>query len=434
MPALPFKKFDEVKSGEGVWAPSIRFHGGKYYCVIPFPDEGIFVCETTDPAGEWSKPRQLIDGKGIIDPCPIWVDGKCYLAVAFAKSRAGFNSIIAVYEVDENLTKVLSDGYTVVYDGHDNNPTIEGPKFYRHGDYFYILAPAGSVKSGWQVALRSKDIYGPYESKIILMQGDTLINGPHQGALVDVGDDRWAFVHFQDMRAFGRVVHLQPAVWVNDWVLCGNVNDYNLAGTPVSGGDYPVDIRTNFSLQISDYFTSDKLSLMWQTPANLQEGWYSLSDRLKLNCVKSPQSLNLTGQIFTTKITAKKFTVKAKAAINFCNDGDEVGLCMTGESYAYICVRRENGKNFLTLVEGKDGREVTLFRKRFFGNAITFSLSASDANIYDLLYTFTCDKAVKGFTFKASAGKWTGAKIGIYARNTLTDSPSFATFKYFIMK
>ncbi|MDE7300773.1 MAG: glycoside hydrolase 43 family protein, partial [Clostridia bacterium] len=200
LPVIPFERFKKVFHGEGAWAPSLRYHDGKFYCLIPFPDEGIFVSETTDPYGEWSKLRPLLEGKGYEDPCPIWENDKCYVVFAFAKSRIGFNSKLAVFETDGALTKAADD-YKFIYDGHDNNPNIEGPKFYKRGKYFYILAPVGGVSTGWQVALRSEDIYGPYESKIILTQGDSCVNGPHQGALIDLDDGgkRWAFMHFQGM-------------------------------------------------------------------------------------------------------------------------------------------------------------------------------------------------------------------------------------------
>ena len=72
----------------------------------------------------------------------------------------------------------------MVYDGHEMDPTIEGPKFYKRNGYYYIFAPGGGVSTGWQTILRSKNIYGPYERKVVMDQGATSINGPHQGAWV----------------------------------------------------------------------------------------------------------------------------------------------------------------------------------------------------------------------------------------------------------
>ncbi|MBO5712277.1 MAG: family 43 glycosylhydrolase, partial [Acholeplasmatales bacterium] len=335
---IPFKRFHDVCHGDGAWAPSIRYHNGLFYAIIPFPDEGIYISSTNDiENGNWSKPWCLIEGKGIIDPCPIWYKDKCYLAVAFAKSRVGFNSVLGLYEVSPDLKENISGDYTIIYDGHNNNPTIEGPKFYHLNDYFYIMAPAGSVKTGWQTCLRSKNVYGPYESKIVMCQNDSKINGPHQGALIDINKNEYAFIHFQDMDVYGRIVHLQPVRWINDWPICGSVKDELLAGTPVDEHDYLIDKKSSYKLDLSDDFKEDKLSLMWQTPANKVSGWYELSGGLKLNCYyhneKAYKALNQTPNLFLTKIGYKSFTIKTKAEISLVNDGDEIGLCFMGQKY-----------------------------------------------------------------------------------------------------
>lgn len=140
--------------------------------------------KTKDPLGEWEKPVLVKAGKGMIDPTPLWdEDGKVYLVHAWAGSRAAFNSVITVCEMNAEGTKVISEP-VLVFDGNDGvNHTIEGPKFYKRNGYYYILAPAGGVVTGWQLALRSRNVYGPYESKIVMAQGDTDINGPHQGGM-----------------------------------------------------------------------------------------------------------------------------------------------------------------------------------------------------------------------------------------------------------
>lgn len=444
---LPFARFDRVCAGDGAWAPSLRYRGGKYYCVIPFPDEGIYVSETEDPFGEWSPLRPLVTGKGIIDPCPVWTeDSRCFLAVAFAKSRAGFNSRIGLYEVDCNLTRCLSDGYRIVYDGRDHNPTIEGPKFYRRGGYFYILAPAGSVRSGWQVALRSRDVYGPYESKIILMQNDSPVNGPHQGALVDLPDGTWAFLHFQDLGPYGRVVHLQPAVWRGDWVLCGKLTDQDIAGTPVEEGDYPVEVRTDYRLQESDGFVGGRLSLMWQTPANPREDWYSPGDGLRLFCRGAlPEKGDRSGvsaalcdlpRLLTAKITRLNFTAEAAAELALKEEGDEVGFAVTGEEYAALCVRRTGGENVLLFLTGGSAGERTLVCGRADGTEGLFGLTAVHRGHDGLDCEFSyCGKPLQP-SFSAVRGRWVGAKLAIYARNVRGDEESggLVRFKSFTVR
>ena len=310
---LPFPRYNKVCHGDGAWAPSLRYHDGVFYAIIPFPDEGIYISSCKDiDKGDWSPLWCLIEAKGIIDPCPIWDEDKCYLVVGFAKSRIGFNSMLGVYEVTSDLKTKLTD-YKIVFDGHYTQPTIEGPKFYKRNSFYYIMAPAGSVKTGWQVCLRSKNIYGPYEEKIVMMQGASKTNGPHQGALIDINENQFAFLHFQDMKAYGRVVHLQPVEWIEDWPICGKIGDPLLPGIPCEVCDYLIDLESNYSIPISDEFDSDELSLIWQTPANKTGHWYDLKDGLTLHCVYTDEAaskaLNLTPNLFLTKLALPSFTV-----------------------------------------------------------------------------------------------------------------------------
>lgn len=108
-------------------------------------------------------------------------------------------------------TKLLDEGRTV-YTG----PVAEGTKIHKINGYYYLSIPEGGVSEGWQTILRSKNIYGPYEKKVVLEQGSTNINGPHQGAMVDTPYGEWFFFHFQQYNPLGRVVHLQPMHWKND--------------------------------------------------------------------------------------------------------------------------------------------------------------------------------------------------------------------------
>ena len=167
----PVEFYSEApRHGKGVWAPSIRYHNGEYYIYWGDPDFGIYMVKTKDPRGKWSEPVLVKSGKGMIDPVPLWDDdGKVYLAHAWAASRVGFNSIITVFELNPEGTAPVGDP-VMVFDGNDGiNHTIEGPKLYKRNGYYYIFAPAGGVVDGWQLAMRSKNIYGPYEPKIVMV-------------------------------------------------------------------------------------------------------------------------------------------------------------------------------------------------------------------------------------------------------------------------
>src|SRR3954466_14340898 len=97
----PFEHFSIPRHGEGVWAPSMRYHKGEFYLYYPDPDFGIYLTKATNAAGPWSLPVLVEEGKGLIDPCPLWDDdGKVYLVHAFAGSRAGIKSLIVVKKLN----------------------------------------------------------------------------------------------------------------------------------------------------------------------------------------------------------------------------------------------------------------------------------------------------------------------------------------------
>jgi beta-xylosidase len=270
---LPLERYNHPQLGEGSWAPSIRYHNGKFYVYVCTPTDGLFMASTNDPSKKWDM-VQVADVVNWEDPCPIWDDnGDAYLV--HGKVCAG---VLYLHKLSADGTKLLDNG-KVVFNDTKSQPTIEGPKFIKKDGYYYILSPAGGVETGWQAALRSKNIYGPYEQKTVMHQGNTSINGPHQGGLVETQTGEWWFIHFQDRGAYGRIVHLQPAEWVVGWPIIGKDNNNDGIGEPVMtykkpnvGKTYPIE-----NPQTSDEFNSDKLGLQWQWWANPQPEFYSLT-------------------------------------------------------------------------------------------------------------------------------------------------------------
>lgn len=339
----PDERFDKPQPGDGVWAPSIRYHKNHFYVYWGDPDTGIFMVKSRDPAGKWDEPVLVLPGKGLIDVCPLWDDdGNAYLVHAWARSRAGVNSLLTVRKMNPQGTVASAEGKHV-FDGHGRNPTVEGPKFYKRNGYYYIFAPAGGVKQGWQLALRSKDIYGPYEAKIVLAQGKTNINGPHQGGWVETkGGQSW-FVHFQDKGAYGRVVHLQPVEWIKDWPVMG------IKGELVLRFEKP-KVKAESSITTpaeSDEFDSDTLGLQWQWQANSQITWYTLmrkSGYLRLfaiNPIEQQNNLAEVPNVLLQKFPAPDFTATTKIKLTAEDYGKRAGLIIMGSDYASIYLAKK---------------------------------------------------------------------------------------------
>ncbi|MFT3682125.1 MAG: glycoside hydrolase 43 family protein [Ferruginibacter sp.] len=444
---VPFEHFAVPRHGEGVWAPAIRHHNGEFYIYYPDPDFGIYLIKATNAAGPWSEPVLVQEGKGLIDPCPLWDDnGNVYLVHAYAGSRAGIKSIITVKKLNKEGTKVIDEG-VMVYDGHELDPTIEGPKFYKRNGYYYIFAPAGGVSTGWQLVLRSKNIFGPYERKVVMDQGGSTTNGPHQGAWVttQTGED-W-FLHFQDKEAYGRVVHLQPMKWVNDWPVIGVDKDADGKGEPVSqykkpavGKTYPVQTPVD-----SDEFNDNILGKQWQWMANPKPTAYFLNPSkgyLRLFSSKIPDSAKNLWDVPTVllqKFPADQFTVTTKVSFvpNPKLENEKAGLVIMGLSYAGIVIK--NSKDGMQLVYavcndaagGKPERETVITKLGTGDVYLRVQVSGSaECNFY---YSYDGRDFIKaGEPFTATKGRWKGAKVGIFCtREQQVNDSGWGDFDWF---
>lgn len=425
----PYNVYDKVQHGAGVWAPSIRYHNNEFYIYYPDPDFGIYLIKAKNILGQWSEPMLIEAGKGLIDPCPLWdTDGKVYLVHAYAGSRAGVKSIIVVKEMNKEGTKIIGDG-VMVYDGHEKDPTIEGPKFYKRKGYYYIFAPAGGVSTGWQTVLRSKNIYGPYERKLVMDQGTTSINGPHQGAWVttQTGED-W-FLHFQDKDAYGRIVHLQPMKWTNDWPVIGIDKDGDGKGEPVLVHKKP-NVGKQYApstVQDGDEFNGTKFGLQWQWQANPKEGWaYTTSNgSLRMFSVYHPDSIrNLwsTPNILGQKFPAEEFSVSIKVSFKLKFENERFGVCVFGTDYASLSIVK--GREEVYIVESenigadKNESEKELSRIPFRENELCVTIKVSKGGICE--FSYGTEKITTNLlkTFTAKPGRWVGAKIGLFCTRT----------------
>lgn len=342
---IPEKRYEKPVHGCGVWAPSLRYHEGTYFACFPMPDEGIYMSTAKDPFGKWSKPVNIRPGAGWIDPCPFWdEDGKAYLVAGVAKSRIGYKSVLHMVEMSPDGMSLIG-GEKKIFDGNENDQvTIEGPKMYKRNGWYYIFAPAGGVKTGWQTVLRSRDVFGPYEYKVVMRQGDSPVNGPHQGAWIDTvtGED-W-FIHFQDVYAAGRIIHLQPMSWKNDWPVIGRAKEGSDYGEPVMEYRKPNVGKTDWEIcepAASDDFTGRELGLQWQWNANPAAGWYALTgESLRLNAVQKADVYGDTPNLLLAKWPAPEFTCITTLSLANLGEGDEAGVISMGMSYSVLTFRR----------------------------------------------------------------------------------------------
>lgn len=430
---IPDEKYDVPQHAKGVWAPAIRYHDGRFFIYYGMPDEGIFMVSARDPLGKWDEPVIVLEGKGLIDSCPFWdEDGRAYIIHGYAKSRIGFKSYLGIFPMSPDGRKAIGEDH-FLYNGVETQPTIEGPKVYKRNGYYYILAPAGGVKTGWQTALRSKNIYGPYEEKIVMKQGNSVINGPHQGGLTDTESGEEWFLHFQDRGVYGRIVHMQPVVWENDWPVIG-VNAEDGCGEPCLVYRKP-DTGVNeapSSLEASDTFESPVLNLMWQWLGNPKASFYSLTERkgfLRLYALnpsgKEKPVLWECANVLTQKLVCPYFKATVCMHINGMEEDGQAGMVMMGGHYAYMAVRIADGKKTLVYVQSYDGedgmKEKTVVIRPLAEDAEKIYLSLAmkeggQGTLFQMFYALDGEEEVNVPTdFMPSDHTWVGAKIGLFA-------------------
>lgn len=468
----PAEHYRRPRHGSGVWAPSIRYHDGEYVVVHPDPDHGIFVTRTRDPFGEWSAPHLLLEGRGLIDPCPLWDDdGRTYLVHGWAASRSGQKNLLTLVEVDEGLTRVVGRRATVV-DG-DLLPgyrTLEGPKLYKRDGSYWIFAPAGGVATGWQSVFRADSPFGPYEGRIVLRQGETPVNGPHQGAWVTTpGGEDW-FVHFQDRGVFGRVVHLQPMTWGDDgWPVIGEPTaDDPRCGQPVLRHAVP-DAATSVGPDVArgegeprrtDLFDGSAPGPQWHFQGNVPAST-AVTAAGTLRLAVAPDDLGTLRDVagvlgqqlpgYPCRITTSVDVDRPDDGGAGGADGEAVGgaragadgragavpdlragLLVLGRAYAWVGVERSGGRSRV-VARRRDEDSLRVPETELMEpvdlpaghGPVDLRLETDDTGKVTFAWRAGADRAWRAadMPFEAVEGHWIGAEVALFAGGTSATGP-----------
>lgn len=421
--------FSSVRPGEGAWAPSLRYHDGKFYCLVPQPDEGIFVYVSEDLKKGFRYLSCLLEGKGYEDPCPVWIEKKAYVVFAFVKSRIGFHSRLGCIEVTPDLSKRISEKYALIYDGEKEgekqNPDIEGPKVFVFDGHVFISAPAGGVADGWQELLRGHSVYGPFETRTVLSQKDTIYNGPHQGALVSLDSSyaRFAFVHFRDQSNLGRITMIEPAEYKDGWF------EFGKEGKPVSEGILPLK-ESDESLDFSCSFRGT-FSPLFQLPCDrpfsdfLKMG----EEGLKISAKKigKEESLRYFPYLLQEKISGYSQNYSVRILASQLKEGEEAGLALFGSISSGICLRKEK-ERYRVYSLYDDGVKRSYEYLGEAGSSVVLSLTYSYPSEVGIRY------GEQGRTLRVEKEKWSGLHVGFFLLSDKEDSEGYALYSDFSVK
>jgi beta-xylosidase len=395
----------------GVWAPAIRHHGGRFYIYFATPNEGVFMVSAARAEGPWDPPVKLIDQPGLEDPCPFWDDdGNAYLV----HSKVGAGPLI-LRRMSADGTKVLDEGKVIVEDAV-RLPILEGPKLHKRNGYYYIFAPYGGVGEGPQAVLRSREIYGPYEFRTVLSKGTTNVQAPHQGGYVETPRGQGWFIHFNSTGAYGRIVHLQPVTWRDDWPAMGD------GGHPVASHPVP-DVGRRYPPvfpQVEDEFDTATLGVQWEWNHNPQDTHWSLTARagfLRLEAMRAPNLLSARNTL-TQVLQSRASEITTRLSIGAMQDGQRAGLAMFGRTPSWIGVVQQEGKRHITLaaagIETTDAvvpDDAVLLRMRVVEELVEYAYSLDEGKTFTALGP----RARMFFSF------WKGARPALFTFNRTSE-------------
>ncbi len=406
----------------GVWAPSLRHHDDRFWIFWGDPDHGIFQINAPEIHGPWTRPHLLKAGKGLIDACPLWDEetGEAYLVHAWAKSRSGIKNRLTGHRMRPDGTGLLDEGKVIV--DADRIPgwfTLEGPKLYKHDGWFWILAPAGGVETGWQGAFRAREFFGPYEERVVLEQGDTDVNGPHQGGWVRTAAGEDWFLHFQQRGAYGRVVHLQPMRWDADrWPVMGD------DGAPVAVHRKPaLPPQPPTAPATDDDFPGGRYGHQWQWTANPEDGWAPRhsADGLRLTCVRTadahdPRKLP---NVLTQRLPGIPATAEVELTLDSEEPGAKAGLVVLGDAFSWIGLER--GDDGTVRLVHRFGESVAererdaAFSRPAPGGRARLRIDIAAGARCRFSYDTGDGPQPSGQVFAATPWRWVGALLGLFA-------------------
>lgn len=339
--------------GKGQWATSLRYVDGTYYALFIANDQGkTYIYKTKDIRSSYWE-RSVID-RPFHDATMLFEDGHLYVVWGNGELR------IIELEPDGSAIKAGAQERVLIDSPRQGyNLRAEGAHIYHIGEYYYILEinwPSGGVRT--ESCWRSKDLFGPYERKVILSGAfDGRGDGVAQGGIIETQNGDWYSIMFQDHGAVGRIPTLQPVTWVDGWPILGDntkpVKQFTV-NLPESGAN-----RTWANDEFS--YRKNELDLVWQWNHKPDNAAWSVTDRKGWLRLKTGQ---LATNVMNARNTLTQRTVGPRCTSEVLLDaagmqpGDRAGIVAFQSNYCTIGVEVDaNGtKSLVAMTHRAQGR------------------------------------------------------------------------------
>ncbi|AXG77685.1 glycoside hydrolase family 43 protein [Streptomyces paludis] len=224
----------EVPTLGGAWAPTIRHHDGRFWCVVTDAmGRGSLIFTAERPEGPWSE-GTVMRGVSGIDPDIVWdEDGTCYVTYSGLQldTSAGSATHLGIQQVrmDPETGRALEEPRSLWSGTGLMFP--EAPHLYRIDGHWYLMIAEGGTERGHSVSIaRSDRPDGPFEgcpANPVLSARSTErpVQNTGHGDLVRAPDGSWLMVLLgmrprgmtRAFSAMGRETFATALRWEDGW-------------------------------------------------------------------------------------------------------------------------------------------------------------------------------------------------------------------------
>ena len=443
--------------GQGIWAPAIRYHNGKFYIFSNINGHGLQVFISESAKGPWK--QQKIKGD-IYDLSVLFDDdGKIYAVHKYGN--------VTITELKPDLSGPVEGSSKVVIP--EGNAMGEGHHIYKINGMYYILSADYSPMGRMQCA-RSKSIWGPYETCVISEREsfgyavgwstnnmalarsvpedgfkyqtskapETRLGCAtiHQGGIVEAPDGKWWAVSMQDFNAVGRTTCLSPITWVDGWPYFGL--EKNLGRSPRTWFKPNNSVATpQAPYDRCDDFSGKTFKPVWQWNHNPDDKMWSLNKErkgwLRLHSMPAKQLLWAKNSLTQRAIGPVSYT-SVKLDVSGLKAGDEAGLGAINMPYASLGVVKSDKGISLRCYDQRENKETLKELNK--GNKVVWLRLYGDYDKSELQYSYSLDgktwenigdKMISSYQLKT----FQGVRVALYAFNKTEKNGGVADFDDF---
>ncbi len=443
--------------GQGIWAPAIRYHNGKFYIFSNINGHGLQVFISDSAKGPWK--HHKIEGD-IYDLSVLFDDdGKIYAIHKYGN--------VTVTELKPDLSGPVEGSSKVVIP--EGNAMGEGHHVYKINGMYYILSADYSPMGRMQCA-RSKSIWGPYETCVISERESfgysaawttnnvglgssvpadgfefktgkpentrLICSTIHQGGIVQAPDGKWWGVSMQDFNAVGRTTCLSPVTWVDGWPYFGL--EKNLGRSPRTWFKPNDAVKTpQAPYDRCDDFSGKTFKPIWQWSHNPDDKMWSLNKErkgwLRLHSMPAKQLLWAKNSLTQRAIGPVSYT-SVKLDASRLKMGDEAGLGAINMPYASLGVVKTSNGLALRCYDQRENKEVLKDLDK--ANKVVWLRLYGDYDKSQLQYSYSLD----GKTWENIGGQiissyqlktFQGVRVALYAFNKNEQNGGIADFDDF---